>query len=221
MTDLTRILNDLEIMERTQQPITELVQMKLTGLWSDYKSIFENELLPLLCSAPGLVSVRSGTVHDIFMPLETNYMVTGPKLLAPHSQFDTQEIVSITQWQSLEAHGEFVKSARGQQFLQGAGAHMVGPPTVTHYDLGSLNSSDSWVVCSQGKSSNEAASFTSDPSTVTRAGQEMNDKSHTMTLAFLSTEDALRHAIEPTVSAAISFGVHVQSYGEGQNRAKL
>ncbi|OAL44493.1 hypothetical protein IQ07DRAFT_649119 [Pyrenochaeta sp. DS3sAY3a] len=188
-------------METTQQPITELVQMRLTGSWSDYKTIFEDELLPLLCSAPGMVSVR-----------------TGPKLLAPHSQFDTHEIVSITQWRSLKAHGDFVKSARGQKFLQGAGAHMVGPPTVTHYDLGSLNSSDSWVVCSQG---NEAASFNSDPRTVTQAGQEMKDKSHTMTLAFLSTEDALRHAIKPTVGAAVSFGVHVQSYREGQKGSRL
>ncbi len=46
---------------KTQFPVTELVEMRLSKPWSQFLPTFEAEFLPTLIAAPGIISVRTGT----------------------------------------------------------------------------------------------------------------------------------------------------------------
>ncbi|KAL1792311.1 hypothetical protein ACET3X_008818 [Alternaria dauci] len=100
-------------------PVLELVEIQLTRPFDDFIRFFEGEQLPVLLNAPGIKSVR-----------------TGPKLLRQSYQSESNEAVSFTQWESLEAHEAFVQSEAAKGFFQRVSHWISGPPIVKHYDVG-------------------------------------------------------------------------------------
>lgn len=41
-------------------PVTEVVQMSLSGAWEDFKPLFDTKFSKALASAPGFICVRTG-----------------------------------------------------------------------------------------------------------------------------------------------------------------
>ncbi|KAK7409172.1 hypothetical protein QQX98_008665 [Neonectria punicea] len=108
-------------MASTNGPITELVQIPLAISFTEFLDVFSKRLEPVLLAQPGLRSVMTG--------------VTIPK-----NDGKKPFAVSLTQWDSLEAHEAFGNSQDAGPFFDTLKPLATGPPTIEHYYLGHLES---------------------------------------------------------------------------------
>ncbi|KAG9187027.1 hypothetical protein G6011_10135 [Alternaria panax] len=120
-------------------PITELVELQLAQPFDDFIVFFEAEQLPVLLSAPGMISVRTGMRQHSFILIALFDFLQGPKLLRPSNLPDKTTAVSVTLWESLEAHETFLRSEPAKGFFQRVSQWIRSPPTVLHYELGGLH----------------------------------------------------------------------------------
>ncbi|KAH7022043.1 hypothetical protein EDB80DRAFT_769097 [Ilyonectria destructans] len=109
-------------MASTNGPATELVQIPLAVPFSEFLSVFSQHLEPVLLAQPGLRSIMTG----VTIPAKD-----GEQLFA----------VSLTQWDSIEAHEAFSNSPDAGPFFEKVQPLTTGPPTVEHYYLGTVDPS--------------------------------------------------------------------------------
>ncbi|KAF4547701.1 Hypothetical protein D9617_37g012270 [Elsinoe fawcettii] len=93
--------------------ITELVQISLAVPFEKYWTTFKYNAEPILLAQKGLISVYTGPVYDE----------------------RSGNAISLTQWESLDAHERFLHSEQAGQFFQAQEGLMSGPPTVSHYAI--------------------------------------------------------------------------------------
>ena len=103
----------------TDSVITELVQIPLRVPYKDFIDVFVPELEPILLSQPGLISVMTGHIIGAQM-----------------TDDDGNYAVSLTQWESMEAHSAFLASPSAGPFFQRLQPLITGPPNVEHYRWG-------------------------------------------------------------------------------------
>ncbi|CRK26651.1 hypothetical protein BN1708_014619 [Verticillium longisporum] len=106
-------------------PVTEMVQNPLGVSYQEFLRVFTEKMEPILLVQPGLVSVITG-------------LVVNPAADDQHPP----TAVSLAQWRSLEAHEAFLQSPSAGPFFEAAKSLLRGPPTIHHYQLGSLSSSN-------------------------------------------------------------------------------
>ncbi|KPM42921.1 hypothetical protein AK830_g3615 [Neonectria ditissima] len=109
-------------MVSSNDPITELVQIPLAIPFTEFLGIFSKHLEPVLLAQPGLRSIMTGVI-------------------IPENEGEQSFAVSFTQWDSIEAHEAFGKSADAGPFFDRLKPLTTGPPTIEHYYLGLLESS--------------------------------------------------------------------------------
>lgn len=100
-------------------PVTELVRIPLAVPFDTFLSIFTSQLEPVLLAQNGIVSILTGVT------------VPNGDLKQPHA-------VSITQWESMDAHGAFLESPAAKPFFEALEPLAAGPPAIEHYYLGDL-----------------------------------------------------------------------------------
>lgn len=100
-------------------PVTELVRIPLAVPFEAFLSTFTSQLEPVLLAQDGISSILTGV------------MVSANELKQPHA-------VSITQWESMEAHGAFLESPAAKPFFAKLEPLATGPPAIEHYYLGRL-----------------------------------------------------------------------------------
>lgn len=100
-------------------PVTELVRIPLAVPFEAFLSTFTSQLEPVLLAQDGILSVLTGVI------------VPNDDLKQPHA-------VSITQWESMDAHGVFLESPAAKPFFAAVEPLATGPPKIEHYYLGNL-----------------------------------------------------------------------------------
>lgn len=108
-------------MANANGPVTELVQIPVHIPVVDFLDIFAKTLEPILLAQPGLISI-----------------LTGPTMEAKGEQEMHPFAVSLTQWESMDAHAAFLASASAGPFFSRLQSLVKGPPSVEHYYLGQL-----------------------------------------------------------------------------------
>ncbi|KAF3356376.1 hypothetical protein VdG1_03887 [Verticillium dahliae VDG1] len=106
-------------------PVTEMVQNPLGVPYPAFLRVFTEKMEPILLAQPGLISLITG-------------LVVNPAADDQHPP----TAVSLAQWRSLEAHEAFLQSPSAGPFFEAAKSLLRGPPTIHHYQLGSLSSSN-------------------------------------------------------------------------------
>ncbi|KAG6357226.1 hypothetical protein INS49_015104 [Diaporthe citri] len=106
-------------MTATIGPVTELVRIPLAVSFEAFLSTFTSQLEPVLLAQDGILSILTGVI------------VTNDNLKQPHA-------VSITQWESMDAHGVFLDSPAAKPFFAAMEPLATGPPAIEHYNLGNL-----------------------------------------------------------------------------------
>lgn len=101
-------------------PVTELVRIPLAVPFETFLSTFTSQLEPVLLAQDGIISILTGVI------------VPNKDLKQPHA-------VSITQWESMDAHGDFLESQAAKPFFAALEPLATGPPAIEHYYLGDLN----------------------------------------------------------------------------------
>lgn len=100
-------------------PVTELVEIPLCVPFEDFLSIFTQKLEPVLLTQPGIISVLTGSCYET------------------SSQGGTFA-VSLTQWETMEAHAAFLQGPEAGPFFETVKHLASGPPTINHYYIGPL-----------------------------------------------------------------------------------
>lgn len=100
-------------------PVTELVRIPLAVTFETFLSTFTSQLEPVLLAQDGMLSVLTGV------------LIPNDDLKQPHA-------VSITQWESMDAHGVFLESPAAKPFFTNLEPLATGPPAIEHYYLGHL-----------------------------------------------------------------------------------
>lgn len=100
-------------------PVTELVRIPLAVPFEEFISTFTSQLEPVLLAQNGILSILTGMI------------VPTDDMRQPHA-------VSITQWESMDAHGAFLESPAAKPFFATVEPLSTGPPTIEHYYLGNL-----------------------------------------------------------------------------------
>lgn len=101
-------------------PVTELVEIPLCVPFEDFLSIFTRQLEPVLLAQPGIISILTGS---------------GSKTTGSHGGTFA---VSLTQWESMEAHAAFLQGPAAGPFFETVRNLASGPPTINHYYIGPL-----------------------------------------------------------------------------------
>lgn len=101
-------------------PVTELVRIPLAVPFEAFLATFTSKLEPVLLAQDGIISILTGVI------------VPKDDLRQPHA-------VSITQWESMDAHSAFLESPAAKPFFAAVEPLATGPPAIQHYYLGSLN----------------------------------------------------------------------------------
>lgn len=101
-------------------PVTELVRIPLAVPFEAFLATFTSKLEPVLLAQNGILSILTGVI------------VPKNDLKQPHA-------VSITQWESMDAHSAFLESPAAKPFFAAVEPLATGPPAIEHYYLGSLN----------------------------------------------------------------------------------
>ncbi|KAJ0108415.1 hypothetical protein J7T55_005392 [Diaporthe amygdali] len=102
-------------------PVTELVRIPLAVSFESFLTTFTSQLEPVLLEQDGILSILTGM------------MVSTDELRGAYA-------VSITQWESMEAHAAFLDSAAAKPFFETLEPLAEGPPAIEHYHLGRLTS---------------------------------------------------------------------------------
>lgn len=102
-------------------PVTELVRIPLAVPFEAFLSIFASQLEPILLAQDGILSILTG-------------------VLVPNDDFKQPHAVSITQWESMDAHSVFLESQAAKPFFANLEPLATGPPAIEHYYLGNLAS---------------------------------------------------------------------------------
>lgn len=97
-------------------PVTELVRIPLAVPLETFLSTFTSQLEPVLLQQNGILSILTGVT------------ITTDDLKGPHA-------VSITQWESMDAHRAFLESPAAKPFFEAVEPLAAGPPAVEHYHL--------------------------------------------------------------------------------------
>lgn len=100
-------------------PVTELVRIPLAVPFETFLSTFTSQLETVLLAQNGILSILTG----VTIPTDD--------LKGPHA-------VSITQWESMDAHGAFLEGPAAKPFFEAVEPLATGPPAVEHYYLGDL-----------------------------------------------------------------------------------
>lgn len=101
-------------------PVTELVRIPLAVPFEGFLATFTSKLEPVLLAQNGILSILTGVI------------IPKDDLKQPHA-------VSITQWESMDAHSAFLESPAAKPFFAAVEPLATGPPAIEHYSLGSLN----------------------------------------------------------------------------------
>lgn len=102
-------------------PVTELVRIPLAVPFEAFLSTFASQLEPVLLAQDGILSILTGVIAH------------NDDLKQPHA-------VSITQWESMDAHNAFLGSPAAKPFFAAVEPLATGPPVIEHYYLGNLTS---------------------------------------------------------------------------------
>lgn len=116
---LTPINSTCTNMTTNLGPVTELVRIPLAVPFETFLSTFTSQLEPVLLAQDGILSILTGVI------------VPNDDLKQPHA-------VSITQWESMDAHGVFLESPAAKPFFAAVEPLATGPPAIEHYYLGNL-----------------------------------------------------------------------------------
>lgn len=100
-------------------PVTELVRIPLAVPFDAFLSTFTSQLEPVLLDQDGILSILTGMI------------VPKDDLKQPHA-------VSITQWESMDAHSAFLESPAAKPFFAAVEPLATGPPVIEHYYLGNV-----------------------------------------------------------------------------------
>ncbi|KAM5363924.1 hypothetical protein ACJZ2D_011776 [Fusarium nematophilum] len=109
-------------MTNSQGPVTEFVLNPIGVPVEDFMRTFTQQLEPTLLAQPGIISVQTGVVISTSSPQHPG-------------------VVSLTLWESLEAHQAFLDSPAFGPFISTVQPLLRGPPTIEHYHLGQSPSS--------------------------------------------------------------------------------
>lgn len=104
--------------------VTELVEIPLAAPFDHFIERFIADFEPVLLAQSGIMSVWTGKAH--YGASDTN----------------KETAVSLTQWESLDAHEAFLASPAAGPFFEGMQPLTTGPPKVEHYQLGRLDAGD-------------------------------------------------------------------------------
>ena len=107
-------------MTTTSGPVTELVEIPLVVPFDDFLSIFTRQLEPVLLAQQGLISVLTGTASKATSGQQDGFAV------------------SLTQWESMDAHAAFLQGPTAGPFFETLKSLTSGPPTINHYYIGPL-----------------------------------------------------------------------------------
>jgi hypothetical protein len=203
-------------------PVTEIVEMNLIQTWTEFMPVFEARFLPILLAAPGIIDVRTGQCFYSTPSLSQflTCLFVGPKVKR-QGELEPRSIVSITQWESLEAHERFLKSKPAESFFAAMEMLLSGPPTVTHYKLGSFQGHEdlhSMLIRRSGQTSVMASPAAA--RAVSLTSKCIEDAEVLTQLSFFSDESAMMGALE-SGNGKEDFGVHVRSYGFARPGSRL
>lgn len=101
-------------------PVTELVRIPLAVPFKAFLATFTSKLEPVLLAQDGILSILTGVI-------------------IPNSDLKQPHAVSITQWESMDAHNAFLESPAAKPFFTAVEPLATGPPAIEHYYLGGLN----------------------------------------------------------------------------------
>lgn len=101
-------------------PVTELVRIPLAVPFEAFLATFTSKLEPVLLAQDGILSILTG-------------------MIIPNNDLKQPHAVSITQWESMDAHSAFLESPAAKPFFAAVEPLATGPPAIEHYSLGSLN----------------------------------------------------------------------------------
>lgn len=101
-------------------PVTELVRIPLAVPFEAFLATFTSNLEPVLLAQDGILSILTG-------------------LIIPNNDLKQPRAVSITQWESMDAHSAFLESPAAKPFFAAVEPLATGPPAIEHYSLGSLS----------------------------------------------------------------------------------
>lgn len=132
-----------------QSPVIELVQNPLAIPFDVYFKKFKAELEPILLAQPGIISIFTGTLQGSHIlclcALDVNLFALYHGFLSSNQACigaiispDSNEsfAVSVTQWDSMKSHEQFLNSSSAGPFFDKAKPTTRGPPTIEHYTFG-------------------------------------------------------------------------------------
>lgn len=102
--------------------VAELVRIPLAVPFEAFLGIFTSQLEPVLLAQPGIISILTGKV-------------------IPPVKDKENFAVSLTQWETMEAHGAFLASDVAKPFFETLQLLTRGPPTIEHYNMAKLDAS--------------------------------------------------------------------------------
>lgn len=110
----------IPIQTTTMTVVIELVRIPLAVSFDEFLDIFTKQLEPVLLAQRGIISILTGNIIE-FIKDKENYAV------------------SVTQWETLEAHGDFLASAAAKPFFDTLQPLARGPPAIEHYHMNPLD----------------------------------------------------------------------------------
>lgn len=99
--------------------VTELVRIPLAVPFEAFLATFTSKLEPVLLAQDGILSVLTGVI-------------------VPKNDQDQPHAVSITQWESMDAHSAFLENPAAKPFFAAVEPLATGPPVIEHYYLGTV-----------------------------------------------------------------------------------
>lgn len=119
--------------------ITEVVEIPLAVSFAEFLRTFQLDLLPILLKEEGVISVRTGmlTRHPVKSLNDIFQNISGTKIKTSENTSHAWA-VSLTEWDSLESHSQFVQKATSAPFFETLKQLCRGPPNIDHYSFGSL-----------------------------------------------------------------------------------
>lgn len=101
-------------------PVIELVRIPLAVPFEEFLATFTSKLEPVLLAQDGILSILTGVI-------------------VPKDDREQPHAVSITQWESIDAHSAFLESPAAKPFFAAVEPLATGPPAIEHYYLENLN----------------------------------------------------------------------------------
>ena len=132
--------------------------------------------------------------------------------------------MSITLWDSLEAHETFLQSDVAKGFFQRVSQWIAGPPDVMHYKVGGLQGLDKLPFVSVvkiAKGDLQVAERIKETGYAHRSGDCIEDKTRSICFMFCPNRMGLESLQSGQGSIAEHFSVHVRSIGFAISKAAL